>query len=259
MTTAGGVKRKAPEDGDGDNPGSRPIEITPKILHQRLLVGLGNKGGAKGSLTKCVARVGAVLRDPDNSTLKEAAVREFEHQQLELMKLYWMVYRNQIELETLNSSINITKQQASEESVIVQEKRKELRKQLTVTACEREYEALAKVATTRHPTSRRALQQQLDRVLEQYKETEEAVKRTKKEVAIRQSQFQLLMQSLFDLKQSLQEPLDVAADNDPETARNHEEEDENGEEEEEKEGTIVAMDVEPAALTGPAEDLYDDL
>ncbi|GAX23267.1 hypothetical protein FisN_21Hh048 [Fistulifera solaris] len=258
MVTAGGVKRKAPEDGDGDTHGSRPIEITPKVLHQRLLVGLGNKGGAKGSLTKCVARIGAVLRDPDDATLKEAAVRELEHQQLEFMKLYWMVHRNQIELETLHSSINITKQQASEESVIVQEKRKKLRKQLTVTACEREYEALAKVATTRHPTSRRALQQQLDRVLEQQRETEDAVKRTKKEVAIRQNQFQLLMQCLFDLKQSLQEPLDVSADDDHATVEDNKEKDEDGEELEEKGGAIVAMDVEPA-IAGPDEDLYEDL
>lgn len=262
MTTTGGVKRKAPgeEDGDKDDTSSR-TELTSKILHHRLLVGLGNKGGAKGSLTKCVARVGAVLRNPEDGTAREAAVRELQHQQLELVKLFWMVQRNQVELETLHSSVNISKRQASEESVVVQDKRKELRKQLTVTACEREYEALSKVAATRHPTSRRALQQQLDRVAEQQRETEDAVKRTQKEVAIRQSQFQLLMQCVFDLKQSLQEPLDVptGADNDAKTSakEDNDGEDEKAEEGEEEENN-VSMEVEPTALA-PEEDLYEDL
>lgn len=263
MTTTGGVKRKAPgEEEENDKEAThRQTELTSKILHHRLLIGLGNKGGAKGSLTKCVGRIGAVLRNPDDLTAKEAAVRELQHQQLELLKLFWMVQRNQVELEALRSSVNITKDQASEESIVVQDKRKELRKQLTVTACEREYEALAKVAATRHPTSRRALQQQLDRVSEQQRETEDAVKRTQKEVTIRQSQFQLLMQCVFDLKQSLQEPLDVSADagNDSGALTNQEKnEDEKVEEGEEEEERCVGMELEPTA-TVPEEDLYEDL
>lgn len=256
-TTAGGVKRKAPGEEDEEDVTSSRTELTHKILHHRLLVGLGNKGGAKGSLTKCVARVGTVLQNPDDATIKEAAVRELEHQQLELLKLFWMVQRNQVELETLRSSTNVTKQQASEESMVVQEKRKELRKQLTVTACEREYEALAKVAATRHPTSRRALQQQLDRVSVQQSETGDAVKRTQKEVAIRQSQFQLLMQCVFDLKQSLQEPLEVSVAPEASAIANEDvQEDEDDDDEEEE--TNVAMEVDPTALV-LEEDLYEDL
>lgn len=251
-TTTTGIKRKVPAIED------TTTELTHKILHHRLWVGLGNKGGAKGSLTKCVTRVGAALRNASDQN-KEAAIRELEHQRMDLLKLVWMVQRNQLELSALRASIDTTKQQASDESVVVQEKRKELQKQLTVTACEREYEALAKLAATRHPTSRRALQQQLDCVSLKTRETEEAIQKTQKEVAIRQSQFQLLMQCVLDLKQSLQEPLDVSGVVEVgETAMSQELKDDDDEKDENKQDAVNAMEVEPT-VPAAEEDLYGDL
>jgi hypothetical protein len=244
-----GVKREAPSAPVAAEAASSPAVITNKILQNRLLAGLGNKGGARGSLTKCAFRLGDLSSSGFHQDKKDALLRELQHQKLEMTKLVLTLQRNRIELETVRTTTEDYKQQTVTETAAVQEQRRQLRQQCAVTKCEREYEALAEVAAARYPTSRRVLQQQLDDLTTESRDTKAKVLAAQAETTVRQGQFQLLMQCMLDLKQSLLHE-DVVA-----TAAEVGEEE--GQEEEEED---AAMDVEaPQGKTPQEEDLYGDL
>ena len=100
-------------------------------LHRRLATGLGNKGGARGSLTKCVGRLSGLKRalddqggdgggGGDNTSTKpspatastamtvaetsDAMTRELQLSRIELTKLFLMVQRQEEELEEIMES-----------------------------------------------------------------------------------------------------------------------------------------------------------
>ena len=236
-----GAKRKKPTS-EGSQPTITPTVVTNEILQNRLLAGLGIKGGGRGSLT----RIGDMLHRADtDKTPADALIREFQHSQIELTKLLLKTKRNQLELAAIQRDTAAIVEQTDQARTSLQHKRRQLTQQLQVTACEREYDALAKLAATRHPVSRRVLQQELDTCRARCQETRRALQTSRAETAVRQGQFQLLMQCLLDLKQSLTEPLDVEvvdANSDAEEGRASED--------------AESMDVVPA---GEEEELYGDL
>lgn len=247
------VKRKAPDDAEDSTTTITPTVITNEILQTRLLAGLGIKGGARGSLTRCVARLGDVQHAAAESQEEaaDALQRELEHQQIEMTKLLLTLQRNQMELRVVQKETEACRKQAESERTVVEEKRTELQQQLEVTACEREYDALAKLCANRHPTSRRVLQQQLGAVTKQCQQTKVELQTSKAQVQVRQAQFQLLMQCILDLKQSLTEPLDVKID---------EKDADESEEEEGQANESENMDVETTEQQkNEDEDLYEDL
>jgi hypothetical protein len=196
-----------------------PTVITNEILENRLLTGLGIQGGSQGSLTRCAIRLAEFRRrrrhhqqqqqqplDDTTSTTNEAAadalIRQVQHAQAELTKLLvqttFMLPRNIIHTTTTTTTI-------PQLQALVRDKRLELAQQLRVTACEREYETLAHLALTKHVTSRKVLLQELDKVSRECQETTIAIQQKQAETAVRQAQFQLLMQCILDLKHSLAE------------------------------------------------------
>jgi uncharacterized protein involved in exopolysaccharide biosynthesis len=85
------------------------------------------------------------------------------------------------------------------------------------------------------------LQDQLKAVQDEYEETEKALGKATADVAVRNAQFQSLMQSLLDLKQSLTEPLE-------QTTATVQGDDK-----------LSPMDIEPAEKGGEDAELYGDL
>lgn len=291
--TSGGTKRKEPslnETPTFANTGST-IELSSTILHNRLLTGLGNKGGARGSLTKCVERLEAYLADVDYGAIDQQAesnppgpnnnsppapsakedpilaedgalspsmpsslsllLRELKHQHLEMYKLVLLRERLGREIQSVKERTDARKAETVASNEVVQQKRRQLQQQLTVTACEREYEALAKLVVNRHPVGQRRLRNELDKLNEDIALAKAQLNQARAESAIRKGQFQLLVQCILDLKQSLQEPLDTTG---------------NGiaiEEESEPPTADTSMEVDESEAkisTGSdSQDLYDDL
>jgi hypothetical protein len=212
-------------------------------LQQRLAAGLGNKGGARGSLTRCAGRLGSLKRafedeEEDNNNNQETETnveksntdasppeattttttvaaaaellsRELQLAHIEMTKLFLLARRQDVELEQLRgSSLTILQEQIATERATVDLMRRQLQQASSTVACQREYESLAKLASSRHPTARRVLQDQMDQVQAQLDQTQQDFKVATSHVEIRERQFQLLIQCMLDLKQSLSEPLD---------------------------------------------------
>jgi hypothetical protein len=224
-------------------------------LQQRLAAGLGNKGGARGSLTRCAGRLGSLKRALDNeeeeeennssnknpenetnvennndassppeatSTTTVAAAaellsRELQLAHIEMTKLFLLARRQEVELEQLHgSSLQTLLKKIATERATVDRLRLQLQQASSTVACQREYESLAKLASSRHPTARRVLQDQMDHVQAQLDQAQQDFKMATSHVEIREKQFHLLIQCMLDLKQSLSEPLDVDNDDDQE-------------------------------------------
>ena len=198
-----------------------PTIDSDDVIQNRLRMGHGIKGGTRGSLTRCAGLVMNFVKqqhaDPSSTTTTTATtsivsrdklIREFEHLQLEMTKWILTTNRNEQELAAVQQHITTLQQKTVQEKEQVATKRAELQRQLHVTGCEREYDALAKIASSRHPISRKVLQQQLQQCQDTITTTQQELVKRKAQTAVRQGQFQLLMQCILDLKQSLNEPLD---------------------------------------------------
>lgn len=193
--------------------GSKESLLTTDLLQHRLNTGLGIAGGARGSLTKCAVQLLSSgnndLTTNNNSSSKAATlVTDFRLQQIEMTKLVLTVQRNELELKSImeeeETAVTSTNSDGDIKSL-----RNELHLQRQVQSCLEEYEALAKLTVARHAVSEHKLQQDIKKI-----EVAHAAALTDLQAAaaacmIRQSQFHLLQQCLQDLKQSLNEPLDI--------------------------------------------------
>jgi hypothetical protein len=227
---------------------------TPEIYQQRLSAGLGLAGGARGSLTRTVGKLtdwqqqqqAAETADKDDGeSSRENLVRELQLMELEMTKLILMHQRQELELREAskmhdrNGDDELATNRAAVEELLDQTKQA-----ASTQSCLTEYESLAVLAVQRHPVSSRALQDQLKAVQDDYEETEKALAKATADVAVRNSQFQSLMQSLLDLKQSLTEPLEQT------TATK------TGDADDDK---PLPMDIEPAEKGEEDAELYGDL
>lgn len=225
-----------------------------EILRERLAAGLGNQGGARGSLTRCVGKAMMLRNTVDGSdNAVQEMQRELQLVDIELTKLYWTVQRQRAELEQARQEQEPLQAAIADERVRVNELRQTMQQAALTKACRNEYEALTKIVNTKHPVGPRALQAQLDELLLQLEATQEKSQTATSHVRIRQAQFQNFLQSLLDLKQSLTEGLVL---DEHEFQPNTDEE------------THTPMDLEPSEVTVETTavakseeevDLYDDL
>jgi hypothetical protein len=187
---------------------SYPIEI----LQQRLTAGLGIKGGSRGSLTRCVGRLGlaAAAEEDSSAAAVQALAREIQMAHVELTKLALMATRQRQELAALPAADSLDEEMAAARTH-VQELRRTVGQVTRTLASQREYEALAKLAAIRHPTPRCVLQENMTRVQADYEATLAEAATLEAQLAVREKQFASLIQCMTDLKQSLTEPLAVDA------------------------------------------------
>ena len=229
-------------------------------IQQRLSAGLAIKGGGRGSLTRCVGRLGqlalaqqqpprqhpshddaaagVVPNYKDEDASRQALAREVQAVYVELTKLALLAQRQRAELEALPAadSLDAAVQDAQR---TVQELRGAHQQAKQTVSCQREYEALAKVAATRYPTPRRVSQAQMDAVNQATRAAQEESAQQDAQRVVREKQFAALVQCMADLKQSLTEPVvfdaleksgdDDAMDVDKEEGGGEGENDEDGE------------------------------
>ena len=196
-----------------------PPPLSNETLQHRLLTGASIKGGARGSLTRCAAKLGSLhakLNSPGAGgrtdqeavlAIKSELKREIRLFQIEMHKIMIMIQSTEKELQD-------TTTQEEELAKMVEEKHREtleLRKQAVSVAksrkCWMEYEALAKLARQRSP--RRILQAKMDKANAELEATRKKLYETAAESKIREKQFHLLIQVMTDLRRSLGEPIEI--------------------------------------------------
>ena len=226
---------------------------TPDIYQQRLSAGLGLSGGARGSLTRTVGKLidwqqqqqqqAADATDQDDGeSARDNLVRELQLMELEMTKLILMHQRQQLELREASKINDLSgDDELATNRAAVEELLDQTKQAASTQSCLTEYESLAVLAVQRHPVSSRALQDQLKAVRDEYEETGKALGKATADVAVRNAQFQSLMQSLLDLKQSLTEPLEQTTTAKP------------------GDDKPSPMDVEPAEKGEGDAELYGDL
>jgi hypothetical protein len=192
-------------------------------LITRLSTGLGNKGGGRGSLTRCVSRLGGLKRALSTTSAKNEEAKEKEEQQssvmetvhslskelqlsrIELTKLFILAQRQEEELdvweERMNTNASIKDSAAEQQAV--QKLRQELQRASSTVAAKAEYEQTAKLLFAQHPTPTQDLEQDIHKLKAELQEAERASELATRQMNVRVSQFQLLMQCMLDLKQSL--------------------------------------------------------
>eukprot|EP00533_Pseudo-nitzschia_delicatissima_P007209 CAMPEP_0116090818 /NCGR_PEP_ID=MMETSP0327-20121206/7172_1 /TAXON_ID=44447 /ORGANISM="Pseudo-nitzschia delicatissima, Strain B596" /LENGTH=188 /DNA_ID=CAMNT_0003582123 /DNA_START=204 /DNA_END=771 /DNA_ORIENTATION=+ len=147
-------------------------------------------------------------KTPDTEAVeksKNELVREVELFDLELTKL--ILWQNNLERqaklneqmeEEREQKIQATKQQVDKSSTLAN-------KSLEQKNCMSEYQSLAKVINENHPTSSTVLQEQIDEIREVISDLEKKSAEKDEILKVREAQYQLLIQYMTDLKQSLKE------------------------------------------------------
>ena len=188
--------------------------ITTETLQYRLdTQNFGKTGGQRSSLTRCAQKYGSFKAELSSTTpnaqaiekTKSELVREVELCDLELTKLIlWQqnlekqAQRNERIAAEREETIQAMKEKVNE-SRIVSNKSMEQRN------CLSEYESLARVINESHPTSRAILQTQIDEMKTEIATLEKESAEKDEIIKVREAQYQLLIQYMTDLKQSLKE------------------------------------------------------
>ncbi|CAJ1953929.1 unnamed protein product [Cylindrotheca closterium] len=213
MTDTSNRKRKL-ESQEDDNGASFPPPFTTKTLEQRLRKGIMvQSGGQKGSLTRCVQKYALLTADASKeSGNKDELLREF----LQELQLYRMdltrsvllnrnltkeIKENQAVEETLKEEIEETKTK-------VHECQQQAKRAKQVQSCFMEYETLSKLANTcladsPEIQSTRQLKNEIARVKQEISSNQKEEAKLDSVLAVRKSQFHLLIQCMLDLKRSL--------------------------------------------------------
>jgi hypothetical protein len=244
---------------------SFPPPLVPEVLQYRLDTGnIGKSGGQRGSLTRCAQKYGTfrskLLHDKDAQaieTSKGELVQELQLFQLELVKLNLQQQILAAQVEENNTTQAEREARIEEEKSRVKEIQAKAQRAQETRNCWLEYEALAKLAQEKCSQPRRKLEQQIEQVKKELQDLKDQQESVNEVLQVRESQFQLLLQYMLDLKRSLndeegeeeQEPL-------PSTKKQKKNEDEEGAVEEQDEG--VEMDVDGEEQE-EEEGLYGDL
>jgi hypothetical protein len=131
--------------------------LSSETLQHRLWVGLGNKGGARGSLTRCVGKLAALKKrslsqssnDSDSSSAAAATAeleRELALLQLDLQRSCHTWRRLETEVQAEQSKHLPLDKQIAHEMAAVQQLQQQWQQTSAAAACQDEYEALAKQA-----------------------------------------------------------------------------------------------------------------
>lgn len=205
------------------------------ILRQRLIQGIGAGNAARGSLSKCSIKYRdflAVYLAGENADEVEKAkqdlVRDVGMYQVDMKKFTLSLLAATDDIRGVETQISdiesrIESVQADIEALrTVHPQAKQVRRNLE------EYEALAKMACTR--PSRRVSEERAAKVKSELEQFEASILKSNEDKSIREKQFHLFMQSMFDLKESFED--------ESETMDDYEKQDE-----EEDEGEVKPMDI----------------
>ena len=140
-----------------------------------------------------------------------ALSREIQVLYVKLSKLALLAKQQRAELKSWRAEDSLDTAVRDAQST-VQELRSTYQHAKQTVACQREYEALVKVAATRFRTPRRVSQAQMDVVNQATRAAQEESTQLDAQRRVREKQFAALMQCMADLKQSLTEPLPVEVD-----------------------------------------------
>jgi len=196
----------------GPNGVEFPPPLVTETLQYRLETGnIAKQGGQRGSLTRCAQKFGVfqanlLATEPDAEAIessKQDVVQDLESFKLELYKLL-LLQRNLHTQVELNQKAQEGREAEIEKwSKEVLTSQSEASHALETKSCFMEYEALAKLTNENHPQSSRALNGQLAKVQKEIEELESEKAVTDHLIKVRESQFQLLIQYMMDLKRSL--------------------------------------------------------
>ena len=193
-----------------------PPALSNKTLQQRLLTGASIKGGARGSLTRCAGKLGALnakLNAPGGSTdqeilaIKNELKREVRLFQIEMHKIMIMIQCAEKELQDVTSQEQQMSKAVEQKQRDIQDLRNQAAKVAKSRKCWQEYEALAKLARQRSP--RRILQAKMDKANADLEKTRKKLYETAAESKVREKQFHLLIQVMTDLRRSLGETIEI--------------------------------------------------
>ena len=188
--------------------------ITTETLQYRLdTQNFGKSGGQRSSLTRCAQKYGAFRAElssktPDAEVIEKSKndlVREVELFDLEISKL--ILWQQNLERQVkLNGVAEAErKQKIADMEQKVDASRTLANKSLEQRNCLAEYESLAKVINENHPTSSMELQKQIDEIRAEISQLENESAKKDEIIKVREIQYQLLIQYIMDLKQSLKE------------------------------------------------------
>mmetsp|Transcript_12063 Transcript_12063/g.17586 ORF Transcript_12063/g.17586 Transcript_12063/m.17586 type:complete len:244 (+) Transcript_12063:53-784(+) len=204
------------------------IKLSPpldnEILRERILNREGGPSLMRGSLSKCAARYRdfseLVLAASEQQSSKEcdtsALANEIEHAKdllereirlhdLEIRKLFLVSDAADAELAQYDAAQVQIESSISDCKDEIEELKKQLAHERKVRSNREEYETLAKMARQR--PARRTTEKKLEAVKEEIEKIRAEDALAMAELDVREKQFQLLMQSIFDLKSNLSEDL----------------------------------------------------
>lgn len=193
-----------------------PLEHVKK----RLVTGLGNKGGARGSLTRCVGRLGGLKRALTNESGEQSVSeasdlfeQELQLARIEMLKLLFLFDRQKKDLElwttiaddgaSTRKGQSVTPNTIEKEVKVVQKLRQDLQQATSMVVAKAEYEQTAKLLVAKHPTPTYSLESTIKTLEAELAGAQRDYDLAKQKMDIRKRQFQTLLQNMLDLKQSL--------------------------------------------------------
>ena len=197
-----------------------PPPIETETLQYRLITGNISKfGGQRGSLTRCAQKFGALTskmkrkngsvdeEDLENEieTIKQELTSELELYKLEMTKLILMqqTLENQVQVNETIQNENVKEIESLSNQVV--ESQGVANRWQEIQNCYQEYESLAQLANTQHPKSSRVLREEIAQIENELATLERQDEAANKLLRVRESQFQLLVQYMLDLKRTLEE------------------------------------------------------
>ena len=188
--------------------------ITTETLQYRLdTQNFGKSSGQRSSLTRCAQKYGDFRAQvssttPDREVIaksKNELVREVELFDIETTKL--ILWQQNLERQAIQNKAIDEERKRKIESMKdqVRESTAEATRSLEQRNCLSEYESLAKLINKNHPMPSTELEKQIGEIRNEISSLEEASEKKDEIIKVREAQYQLLIQYMMDLKQSLEE------------------------------------------------------
>ena len=198
-----------------------PLTLDPETLRERLLTREGGVSAARGSLSKCAQRyrgfveqVLSAAESPSSVTdeladgieeAKQSLQWELSLHVLEMRKLVLVAEAAEAELARYDDAQLQIEADMEDCRGEIEALKTQLTHEKRVRRHREEYETLAAVANRR--PARRRTERNLAQVTADIEKVRKEEARAVKELEVREKQFQLLMQSIFDLKANLSEDI----------------------------------------------------
>jgi len=197
-----------------------PAGVTvDEIFHTRLITKeyFGGRSNPRGTIAKCSLKfrdmchqLSTSQHQADASSIIEDVQRELQMHNLEMRKMALMERSMEADLkeyDQLQQFLDSSKHKIREEIKTLQQS---LASERLIRNDKLEYEALAKIVNTL--PSKMETQEKLNVVQKELDVLKDEEVQRDSELGIREKQFQLLLQSIFDLKSSLEEDNTIMTD-----------------------------------------------